>query len=303
MRAAIPITILAAAILVAALPASAQSLEPRAYSVSPVGVNAGVFAFSTLDGDVSFDPTLPIEDVKTVLNRFDFAYFRSIDFFGRSANFTVVLPYTMGTVEGKVFGEFQKVRRSGLRDSAVRFAVNLYGAPAMKLKEFAGFRQKWLVGASVVMAAPLGQYDPARLINTGTNRWSFKPELGVSRALGKWTLEFAGGAWIFTANRNFQGMTRTQKPIGSSQIHVVYTFRPRLWASFDANFFTGGRTAIDGVHRANLQRNSRVGGTLSIPLTKRQSLKAAYSFGARTTIGGDFSSILLAYQYLWGGGL
>ena len=153
------------------------------------------------------------------------------------------------------------------------------------------------------MAAPLGQYYPARLINTGSNRWSFKPELGVSRPIGRWTFEFAVGVWLFTSNRNYLGTTRTQKPIGAGQIHVVYTFRPRLWASFNANFFSGGRTTVGGLLRADLQRNSRLGATISIPLTKRQSLKAAYSAGAYTTIGADYRSISLAYQYFRGGGM
>ena len=282
---------------------SGQQLEPQAYSVAPVGVNATVFSFSTMDGDVSFDPTLPIEDVKTVLNRYDLGYFRSINFFGRSGSVAAVLPYTEGDTEGVVSGSFEQIRRSGLRDPAVRFAVNLLGAPAMSLGQFANYRQKWIIGASFVVAAPLGQYDPARLINTGTNRWSFKPEIGVSRTIGRWTLELIAGVWLFTDNNDFLGTKRTQDPIGASQIHVVYTFRPRLWASFNVNFYTGGRTTVGGVLRADLQRNSRIGGMVSIPIAKRHSIKAGYSAGAYTTIGADHRSISVAYQFLWGGGL
>jgi hypothetical protein len=95
---------------------------------------------------------------------------------------------------------------------------------------------------------------------------------------------------------------RKQDPIASAQIHVSYNVKSRLWAAFDANFYTGGRTSIDGVPRADLQRNSRIGGTISIPLTKRQSLKFTGSSGAVTNIGADFVSIGVSYQYLWGGG-
>ena len=63
----------------------------------------------------------------------------------------------------------------------MRFAVNLYGAPAMDLEEFASYRRKTNVGASLVIVAPLGQYDPARFVNIGTNRWAAKPEVGLSR--------------------------------------------------------------------------------------------------------------------------
>jgi len=281
----------------------AQQLEPQAYSVVPIGVNAAMFSFSTMDGDVSFDPTLPIEDVKTVLNRYDLGYFRSVNFFGRSASVAAVIPYTEGDVEGQVSGSYEKIRRSGLRDPALRFAVNLHGAPAMNLSQFAEYQQKWIVGASFVVAAPLGQYDPARLINTGTNRWSFKPEVGVSRTFRRWTLEFIAGVWLFTANTDLLGTKKTQDPIGAGQVHVIYTFRPRLWASFNANFYTGGRTTVGGVLRADLQKNSRVGGTVSVPIAKRHSIKAGYSAGAYTTLGADHRSISVGYQFLWGGGL
>jgi hypothetical protein len=185
----------------------------------------------------------------------------------------------------------------------MRFAVNLYGAPAMDLEEFASYRQKTNVGASVVETTPLGQYDPARLVNIGTNRWGVKPELGISRRFGRWFYDLYLGAWVYSENDNYQGRVRQQDPIGSIQTHVSYGFKPRLWAAFDANFYTGGRTSTNGIPGNDLQRNSRIGATLSIPVTKRQSLKFNGSAGAVTNIGANFISIGVAYQYLWGGGL
>jgi len=281
----------------------AQQLEPRAYSISPVGVNAFLVTFTTMAGDINFDPTFPVEDVSATINTVHVGFFRSVDFFGRSGSIAVVAPYTAGSIQGLVLGEFVKVHRSGLADPAVRLAVNLYGGPAMTLEKFAGYEQNWIVGASFVAVPPTGQYDPARLVNIGANRWSFKPELGISRTLNRWTLEWILGAWLFTANDNFMGSRQTQQPIGSGQMHVVYTFKPGLWAAFNANFYVGGRTTVDGVPSFDLQRNSRVGATFSIPLGRHHSLRVAYSTGAYTTVGADFQAIDLAYQYVWGGGL
>ena len=297
-----PLLCLGAALALKPAFLTAQQLEPRAYSVAPVGVNAFLVTFTTMAGDINFDPTYPVEDVSATINNAAIGYFRSIDFFGRSGSIAVVAPYTAGSIQGLVLGEFVKVSRSGLSDAGVRLAVNLYGGPAMTWKEFARYEQKWVVGASFVAVAPTGQYDPARLVNIGANRWSFKPEIGVTRTLGRWTLEWIFGAWLFTPNNDFQGSRQTQQPIGSGQMHVVYTFRPGLWAAFNANFYAGGRTSVDGVARFDLQRNSRVGATVSIPLGRHHSLKAAYSAGAYTTIGADFQAITLGYQYIWGEG-
>ena len=145
--------------------------------------------------------------------------------------------------------------------------------------------------------------DPNKLINIGSNRWAFKPELGLSHATGRWILDFYAGAWLFTANNNFRGQVREQKPIGTTQFHLSYNLRRRLWVGFDANFFVGGRTSVDGVRRLDLQRNSRVGTTVSVPLSRRQSVKVALSTGAFTTIGADFNAFAIGYQYLWGAGL
>lgn len=280
-----------------------QQLEPRAYSVSPVGTNIIVLGYGRSTGDIAFDPSLPINDASATINGAFAGYFRSVDFFGRSANVSMALPYAWGNLQGNVGAQFQQVRRSGLGDPSVRFAVNLHGAPAMDLKKFSKYRQKTVIGASVVVVAPLGQYDPAKAINLSGNRWAFKPEVGISRTVRKLYLDFYLGAWLFTANNNFQGHTRTQAPIASSQFHLSYNVKPKLWVALNTTFYAGGRTTVNGVRGNDLQRNSRVGGTLSYKLDRRQSLKFAYSRGAFTNIGADFQAVSVAYQYLWGRGL
>jgi hypothetical protein len=262
-----------------------------------------VSGFGRSSGSLNFDPSLPVEDASAVLHGTFLAYAHALDFFGRSANVAVTLPYAWGDLEGKVNGNVEQAHRSGVSNPAARFAVNLYGAPAMDLGKFARYREKTIIGASITVVVPLGQYDPARFVNIGTNRWGAKPELGLSQRFGRWDLDLYMGIWVFTANDNYRGRRRKQDPIASAQTHISYSFRPRLWIAFDANFYTGGRTSVDGIPGNDLQRNSRLGGTISIPIMKRQSLKVSGSSGAVTNIGADFISIGVAYQYLWGGGL
>ena len=284
---------------------SAQQLDPRAYSVSPTGVNIVIANYGYSSGDVTFDPALPVDDGHANIHNAAAGYFRSISVAGRSSNVTVVAPYVWGNLTGIYLGSPAEAYRSGLTSPLARFAINLYGAPAMKLKEFAAYRQKTIIGTSLVVSPPAGQYDPAKAINVGSNRWAFKPEVGLSHAIRKTRLILDGyaGVWIYTDNNNFQGSTRSQKPIYSAQFHVSYDIKPRLWAAFDANFYRGGQTTLNNIERNDVQRNSRLGGTISVPLGRRSSVKAAYSLGALRTIGGNFDTIGIAYQYLWGGGL
>jgi hypothetical protein len=192
------------------------------------------------------------------------------------------------------------VHRYGFADPQLRVAVDLYGAPAMTAREFATYRPQTIVGVSLNVVPPLGVYNDTRLINIGANRWGFQPELGISHFYGPWTFEMDVGGWLFTDNTNFnRGKVRSQDPIGAMQLHAIYAFRPRLWLAVDANYYTGGRTTINGTQNYDLQQNSRIGITLSIPLTGLQSMRFAFSHGARTRVGGDFDTFGISYQYVW----
>jgi hypothetical protein len=180
-----------------------------------------------------------------------------------------------------------------------RIAINLYGAPAMTFKEFAGYRPTTVVGLSLGVGAPLGQYDPARYINLGTNRWAFKPEIGISRTRGPWTFEGDIGAVFFTDNTNYVNESiRQQARIVAFQGHLIRTIRPGFWVAADANYWKGGRVTTNGVPATREQENSRVGVTLAVPY-RRQQLRLSYSFGAYTTVGGDFHSLGMSYSYVW----
>jgi hypothetical protein len=166
--------------------------------------------------------------------------------------------------------------------------------------EYGTFRPRTLIGASLVVKAPTGQYDPAKLINIGTNRWAFKPEIGVVHIMGRWAIDAYLGGWFFTDNTDFiDGNTKVQDPMISTQFHVRYLFKPGLWAAIDANFWRGGQTTVNGAVNDDTQRNSRVGATVSIRLSWSQSLRVAASRGAITRIGGDFASIGVSYGYSW----
>jgi hypothetical protein len=283
------------------VPLCAQDLSPRAYLITPVGSHAVIVQNSFNSGAVLIDPTIPIEDLKGRFNLPVLGYYQSFGLFGRSANVTALLPYARGNFEGKVYGVPSEAYRSGMADGRIRLSVNLNGGKAMKIGEFMKWQEKRLIGASITVTMPTGQYDPARVINIGTNRWGFKPEAGFSRRWSKVVADWYIGAWFFTPNSKFfPGKSyRTQQPVVSGEGHLGYYFKPRLWASFDVNFWQGSRSTTNGVEGKDQQRNSRIGGTVAIPITRHQSLKFSYSQGAYVTIGGDFRTVAAAWQYSW----
>lgn len=293
----------AAIALAGARPVAAQELSPGAYSVSPVGANFVGTTYQFSSGDVTFDPAIPIQDAHSRLNTIALSYGRALDVAGRSGTFLVVLPLVGGRQHGIVQGQFAEAVRRGIADVQLRIGVNVYGAPAMTRRELAQAGRRTILGVSLSMTFPVGQYNPVKLINLGTNRWAFKPEVGFTHNTGRrWLFEVYGGVWLFTANNEFLGSSvRRQQPIGSAQFHLRYTFKPGLWLSANSNFYSGGRTTVDGTINFDFQRNSRAGATFNLPLTRYDALRFALSRGAYTTIGADYTSVSAGFTHAWGG--
>jgi hypothetical protein len=281
--------------------AAAQELDPRAYTAAPIGVNFLVIAGGRSTGGVVVDPSLLINDVEATIDSLGIGLGRTVDLFGRTALILAVVPYAWGDVSGSVGEESRQVTRSGLADPRVKLSVNLIGGRALTPAEFARAARPTIVGVSLTVAPPLGQYTGAKLINLGANRWAFKPEIGVSHARGRWTIEGYSGVVLFTTNREFYtgASVREQAPVVALQAHVSYTLRRQLWAAFDATWYSGGTTTVNGTEKADLQRNSRIGATLSFPVGRRQSIKFSGSTGATTRIGADFHTFGAAWQLTW----
>jgi hypothetical protein len=221
---------------------------------------------------------------------------------GRQAMFTAALPYGWGNASGDVGNGLQSIYRSGLADVRTRVSLNLLGVPAMSPREFATRpHRRLIVATSLTMTSPTGQYSNTKLINLGTNRWSFKPEIGVSYQVKKVYLDLYGGAWFFTENRSFYTgqSVRTEAPLATLQAHVSYTVRRGLWAAFDATWYGGGAATVDGGTPSEREGNSRLGGTVSLPLWKGQSMKVAYSSGVSGNVGANFNTVSVAWQYVW----
>lgn len=294
--------LLAAAALWAAIGAvvSAQQLEPRTYAPNPVGVNIVGMPFVYQTGSVITDPSLPVKDVNAKVEALAAFYERTFSFFGRSANALLTIPYAWAKAEGEVFEEQRTVTRSGQGDLELRLATNILGGPALTPQEFARTPPKPTLGGSLTILMPTGQYYATKLINIGTNRWSFKPELGVEWPAGPWIFELYTGAWFYTANDDFfGGHRRVQDPLVALQGHVIYTFQPGLWLSLDGTWYSGGQTHTDGVPDDDREKNSRFGATLAVSLGRGHAIKVAWARGATTRFGQNFTTTGLTYQYRW----
>ena len=171
----------------------AQELEPRRWSHLPTGKNFVGGGYVYTKADIFFDPVLRIEDAEMEVHTWAFKYIRTFELLKKSARIDFTQAYQEGRWSGLLNGAPASITRSGLSDSVLRFAINLYGAPPLEGKEFAAYRAKvdveTIFGAALVVHLPTGDYMSDKLINLGTNRFTFRPQFGVVHNRGKCSLE------------------------------------------------------------------------------------------------------------------
>ena len=160
-------------------------------------------------------------------------------------------PYAWGSFSSEIGGQEQSRALNGLLDPRIKFSVGLVGAPALTPEEFARTPRRTVIGASLTVIVPTGEYNSTRLINLGFNRWAFKPEIGVWHPMGRWTLEGSAGIWFYTTNDSYFPGTakRTQDPFVGLQAHVSYTFNSGAWIGLDGTWFSGGQTHVNEIAR------------------------------------------------------
>jgi hypothetical protein len=288
-----------------ALPCFAQELEPRRWSHLPIGTNFAGAGYAYTAADISFDPVLLIENADMEMHTWGVKYIRTFELFEKSARVDFAQAYQEGRWAGVLDGVSTTVRRSGWSDSALRFAINLYGAPPLEGKEYAAYRAETdvetIVGTGLVVQIPTGDYMDDKLINLGTNRFTFRPQIGVVHTRGKWSMEVTGAAWIFTDNDEFfNGNKLEQDPLYTFQGHLTHTFRPGLWATASAGYGYGGQSTVNGAEKDDRKENLAWALSLGYPITRQLGVKVAY-IGTRTqeSVGLDTDTIAVSFSIFW----
>jgi len=280
-------------------PATSQELEPRVYSALPIDTNFVVGTVTKSTGSVPLDPSLPLSDVHASIDTVSLSFTHTFPLAGRTATWAVAVPYLAGHITGAVYGETAATTRDGFPDLRLRVSVDLLSR-GLSPVEFARRKPGPTLGVGVTATVPTGTYDPTRLINVGSNRWSFKPEIGGEVPMGKWFADFAVALWLFGNNTNFfGGHTLQQAPLALYQVHGGYSFRPGQWLALDVGYAAGGATAVDAETPHNALSNSRYGLSFAQPVGPGFSAKVSWSHWLSRQFGQDFATISAAVQYRW----
>lgn len=279
--------------------ASAQDLEPRRWSQMPTALNFAGIGYGYVDGDIFFDPVLLVEDATFDMHAVAFVYVRSFGLLGKSARADFTLPYKAGRWQGTVDDEFIHFRRRGFGDARMRFSMLLYGGPAQTMQEFVkSQKSNTVVGVAVAVSLPTGEYSEDRLINLGSNRWVIRPQLGITHSHGKWTSELTGSVFIYTDNNDFWSDTRLETdPLFALQAHLIYTFKPGLWASVSTGYGWEGESTVNGDAKNNPSGNWLTALSVGMPIDRQQGVKISFLTGRTQKLtGADIDSLIFAYS-------
>lgn len=282
--------------------ARAQDIEPRRWTPLPLKNNFIGAGYVYTNGKIFFDPVLDVKDATIDVSTFVVDYVRPFKIGNKLARFDLRVPYTIARWEGLLGDSPTSVKRHGFSDPRLRLSVNILGPQAMDLKEMQDYLSTHsvysVVGVSLAVTLPLGQYYNDKLLNLGQNRFVFRPQVGFVHNWRQWSYELTGSLYLFTNNNDFyNGGTRKQDPIFAMQTHLIRRFKHGLWGSLSLGSGLLGESLVN--QQPNRDKREDILGALSFgfPIVNRQALKLVYMRSQTLNeIGGDTDSFGIVWS-------
>jgi Putative MetA-pathway of phenol degradation len=277
-----------------------QDLDPWIYGNLPIKLNSAAFTYGLMDGNVISDPGAPIQDFEITTHKLVAGYLRTFNVFGKLGKFQIAVPFSFMSGDLKVNGRDTSGTRTGFDDVRIRLGVNILGSPPLEPSQFRTYRQEAILGVSMVVIIPLGLYYPERLVNLGTNRWGFRPEVGVSLRLGQFYWEIYGGVKFSTANNEFlTNKTLKQDPTYTAQMHIGHTFKSNIKLALSGTYVNGGQTSINDIYQDDYIRHLRGGISVGMNITQFHLVMLQTNINITSNVSLDYKSIMLSYSYTW----
>jgi hypothetical protein len=300
----LPFVCFALAVLCSACSAYAQFTEAHNYDNTPVGVNQLKLSYAYVHANASLDPSLIVAGANFNLNQGNISYTRYFGFVHRLVWVQASVP--LASLSGSVSGTTIHGSVSGTGDSSYAVSALLKGGPALTVEQFENYRPTTTVGMTLTISAPTGQYNSSKLLNLGSDRWSFKPEIALSHPFGtekRWECDAYANASFFTDNRSYHGVEiLRQQPLPGIEGHISYSFTNNLWASLDTRYSFRGVTLVNNENQNNSQQNFILGGEVSVSLNAQNSLIFQFAKAVVHQNGPALTGFAVKYSFGWGKG-
>jgi hypothetical protein len=282
--------------------ASAQFTDPRNYENTPIDTNQLQVSYTYVHANASIDTSLVVAGARFDLNQGIIDYTRYFGLLHRMMWAEATMP--IANLSGSIRGTNVQGSVTGAGDTSYTVAMLVSGGPALTEAEFADHHPTTTLGASLATIAPTGLYESNKILNLGSNRWSFKPEVALSNPFGpeqKFEFDAYVNAYLYTDNTSYHGKQRlSQEPMPGVEGHLSYSFNDKFWASLDARYSFHGTTFVNRISQNDAQQNLIGGSELSVSLTRRNSLVLKFSKALVHQNGPSLTGFSMAYDYTWG---
>ena len=299
-----PIVSIAVALVSVSDRGYAQFTEAHSYDNAPVGVNEVELAYAYAHSNASLDTSLVVAGAKFNLNQGTITYTRYLGFLHHVSWLEASVP--LAGLGGSVSGTNIHSSATGAGDSSYAVTALLKGGPALSVAQFEEYKPTTTVGVSFTVTAPTGAYNANKLLNLGTDRWSFKPEIALSQPFGpeeKWQCDLYAHAYFFTDNTSYHGVeVLRQQPLPGLEGHVSYFFVHNAWASIDTLYSFRGETVVNGVKQNDAQKNFALGSEVNVSLNRQNSLVFQFAKALVHHNGPSITGFAVKYTYSWGKG-
>jgi hypothetical protein len=292
----------AGAMLYIPIRACAQFTDPRNYENTPVGTNQIELGYAYVHSNASLDTSLIVAGAKFNVNQGIIDYTR---YFGLLHRLTwVEAGVPVAGLSGSISGTKRQGSTTGAGDSSYAIGMLLKGGPALSVAQLENNEPTTILGMSFTITAPTGSYNSGKILNLGSDRWSFKPEIALSHPFGparKWVADGYANIYFYTDNTSYHGTEiLRQQPLPGFEGHISYSFTDNLWASFDTRYSFRASTSVDGVSQNNPQRNFVLGSEVNVALNPKNSLVFEFAKALVHSNGPAAVGFSVRYDYTWG---
>lgn len=282
--------------------ACAQFANPRAYDNTPVGTNQLELRYAYVHSNASIDSALVVAGANLRLDQGTIDYTRYLGLLHRLMWVEAALP--VAGLSGSITGTNIQGSTIGVGDSSYQLAMLLKGGPALTVAQFESYKPTTSLGASLSITAPTGLYHSDRILNLGSHRWSFKPEIALTHPFGpeqKWEFDAYANVYFYTDNVSYHGSEILgQRPLAGLEGHISYSFNDSVWVSLDTRYSLHGTTFLNGVTQNNAQRNFILGSEMNISLNPRNSLVFEFAKALVHDNGPALVGFSVKYDFTWG---
>lgn len=163
-------------------------------------------------------------------------------------------------------------------------------------------KMKYMMSAGFYLSAPTGDYDNSKVVNLGTNRWSYKFEYTpLILQAGKLVLEFTGDVTFYTDNNDYGAASAELEtdPLFGLTTHLSYNLTDSFWIGASHYYYSGAENDVSGVNQNDQAKTQALRLTASFNVAPNVIMMLQYQTEIKKDNGVKQDYVGTRIAYIW----